>query len=208
MFMGGCSADDMLADRAAWPRQGWHQYCTSWGDKVEGEEFLLDCSGSDALQATASAPGMGLPMAAQHSSFRQAQTLRGPQAGIGMVLYLLQINLIPFATAGGVGGILLGFASQSVLANIVAGTNVLITRQASASPNLTDQPASAPAHRVRQPARPWQAQREPGSLRMLQELIAVGAWLHLLQLSLAMRHTVCSRWCGAGTKLHPLAAGS
>ena len=50
------------------------------------------------------------------------------QAGIGTVLYLLQINLIPFATAGGVGGIVLGFASQSVLANIVAGSNLLITR--------------------------------------------------------------------------------
>lgn len=71
-----------------------------------------------------------------------------------MVLYLLQINLIPFATAGGVGGILLGFASQSVLANIVAGTNVLITRQASASPDLTDQPASAPAQACKAPGEP------------------------------------------------------
>ena len=58
----------------------------------------------------------------------QLTSLCGMQAGIGMVLHLLQINLIPFATAGGVGGIVLGFASQSVLANIVAGSNLLITR--------------------------------------------------------------------------------
>ena len=44
------------------------------------------------------------------------------------ILHMLKINLVPFATAGGVGGIVLGFASQSVLANLVAGTNLLITR--------------------------------------------------------------------------------
>ena len=50
------------------------------------------------------------------------------QVSIATVLHMLHINLVPFATAGGVGGIVLGFASQSVLANIVAGCNLLITR--------------------------------------------------------------------------------
>lgn len=50
------------------------------------------------------------------------------QVSIAVVLNMLHINLVPFATAGGVGGIVLGFASQSVLANIVAGCNLLITR--------------------------------------------------------------------------------
>ena len=73
------------------------------------------------------------PSIRSHAWPSDGRCLRHLQVAIGIVLQLLQINLIPFATAGGVGGILLGFASQSVLANIVAGTNLLITRQAPAA---------------------------------------------------------------------------
>ena len=58
---------------------------------------------------------------------------------------MLHINLVPFATAGGVGGIVLGFASQSVLANIVAGCNLLITRPLVVGDRVTLAGAAIPA---------------------------------------------------------------
>ncbi len=38
---------------------------------------------------------------------------------------LLGINLMPLATAGLGSGVVLGFASQSVLANVIAGCNLV-----------------------------------------------------------------------------------
>ncbi|KAK9786072.1 hypothetical protein WJX73_005993 [Symbiochloris irregularis] len=49
-------------------------------------------------------------------------------AGFVMSLNVLGINLMPLATAGLGSGVVLGFASQSVLSNVVAGCNLLITR--------------------------------------------------------------------------------
>lgn len=52
---------------------------------------------------------------------------RGPgcQASFVLSLSLLGINLMPLATAGLGSGVVLGFASQSVLANVVAGCNLV-----------------------------------------------------------------------------------
>ena len=47
------------------------------------------------------------------------------QASFGLTLLLMCINLMPLATAGLGSGVVLGFASQSVLANVVAGCNLV-----------------------------------------------------------------------------------
>ena len=47
------------------------------------------------------------------------------QASFAMSLNLLGINLMPLATAGLGSGVVLGFASQSVLANVIAGCNLV-----------------------------------------------------------------------------------
>lgn len=47
------------------------------------------------------------------------------QVSFATSLSLLGINLMPLATAGLGSGVVLGFASQSVLANVVAGCNLV-----------------------------------------------------------------------------------
>lgn len=52
------------------------------------------------------------------------------QASFLISLNLLGINLMPLATAGLGSGVVLGFASQSVLANVVAGCNLVSAQPA------------------------------------------------------------------------------